>query len=249
VATAVVIPAIDERPHIAATLDRVLDEAALLEAVPNDGEGGSRGSARAAVELVVVDGGSRDGTPEIARARGARVVESAPGRARQLQAGLDVAKGEVVLFLHADTLLPRGWSSAVARALADPACVAGAFALRFERSDATRAIDAALTRVERGARARARWFGLPFGDQAIFARRAALRAIGGVPQTRLFEDVDLAWRLRAHGRLALLRECATTSPRRYVERGVARTVLQHAVALAGWATGAPRAPLARWLAR
>lgn len=266
-AIAVVIPAKDEHLAIGTVLERVLagDSGDVSDGVsdgasgvgparpPESPGGGDPAStpraASTALDVVVVDGGSRDATRELARAGGARVIECAPGRARQLQAGLEAATGEVVLFLHADTLLPRGWRAAVARALDDARCAAGAFALGFERTGATPAQTRALARIARAGNARARWLGLPFGDQALFARRSALRTIGGIPQAPLFEDVDLVWRLRGCGRVALLRECVETSPRRYLERGAARTVAAHAVALAGWALGAPRAPLARWLGR
>ena len=195
------------------------------------------------VERVVVDGGSRDGTPERARAVGATVLETGPGRARQLQAGVDASKGEVVLFLHADTRLPSGWRRAVREALQDPSVAGGAFRLRFDDRRAS------IRLLEWGARLRAEWLGLPYGDQALFVRRSLLESIGGVPDAPVMEDLDLVRAIRAHGRLALLPLPATTSARRHLEGGVWATAAQHMLALAAWRLGVDRERVARWLGR
>jgi rSAM/selenodomain-associated transferase 2 len=218
----VVIPALDEAEGIA-------------EAVA---------SARAPdVEVLVVDGGSSDGTVERAAAAGARVLRAARGRARQLDAGARAASGDALLFLHADTRLPAGWAEAVRAALADPRAVGGAFRLRFDRR--TRA----LRLIERTARLRARWLGLPYGDQALFVRRAALDAVGGVPQVPILEDLDLVRALKRRGRLALLPLDAVTSARRHLAKGPLRTSLRHlAIALAGL-LGVDRARVAAWARR
>lgn len=195
------------------------------------------------VEVVVVDGGSRDATVARAREAGARVLASPPGRARQMAAGVGATRAEVILFLHADTTLPPGWPGAVTGALADPGVVGGAFRLRFDEDGP------ALRLIAWGARLRAAALGLPYGDQALFVRRAALDAVGGVPQVPLMEDVDLVRALRARGRLALRPEAVTTSARRYREGGVLRTWLRHAAALGADALGVERARIARWTGR
>jgi len=196
-------------------------------------------SARApGVEILVADAGSTDATRARALAAGARVVESAPGRARQLAAGAGRTDAEVLLFLHADTRLPAGWAEAVRRALADARVAGGAFAFRFaERS-------LALALVEWGVRLRLALARLPYGDQALFVRRSVLDAIGGVPQAPLMEDLDLVRAIRGQGRLALLPEPAVTSARRYLEGGVWRTVGRNLVALLGFWLGVDRARLA-----
>lgn len=193
------------------------------------------------VERIVVDGGSSDGTPQSARfLRAERVVMSEPVRARQLQAGYEESSGEVILFLHADTRLEDGWQHAVARALEDPRVNGGAFRLRVES-------DRWIYRVvEWGVRARSRLLGLPNGEQALFARRKLLAQIGGVPQTPIFEDLDLAREIRDHGGLALLPERAFASPSRHEATGVFRALRRNALALLGYLVDFDRERIARW---
>jgi rSAM/selenodomain-associated transferase 2 len=222
VAIAVVIPALDEADRIAETVES------------------ARGPE---VQVVVVDGGSRDATVERARAAGAEVVIGPRGRARQLAAGVRATRGDPVLLLHADTRLPAGWTRAVRDALADPEVAGGAFRLRFEEASA------GLRVIEWGARLRAAWAGLPYGDQALFLRRAVLDALGGVPDVPIFEDLDLVRGLRRCGRLALLPLPAVTSARRYRARGLARTWLRNALALAAWRLGSDRERVAAWYRR
>ena len=196
------------------------------------------------VERIVVDGGSTDGTPQSARfLRADRVVLTRAGRALQLQAGYEESHGEVVLFLHADTRLEDGWQEAIARALEDPRVQGGAFRLRF---DSSRWVYRPL---EWLARVRSRLLGLPYGNQALFARRKLLAQIGGIPQTPIFEDADIAREIREHGRLALLSLRAFASPRRYEAEGVVRTLRRSALAWVGYVVDFDRERLARWYGR
>jgi rSAM/selenodomain-associated transferase 2 len=214
-----------------------LDEAETIEA--------AIASARqeSDVEVLVADGGSRDATAAGASKAGARVIACARGRARQLEAGWRASQGDAVLFLHADTRLPAGWAGAVRAALGDPAVAGGAFRLRFEpRPPGMRVI-------EWGAGLRARWLGLPYGDQALFARRRALEAAGGIAPVPILEDLDLVRALRRQGRLALLPLAVTSSARRYLRRGVLRTWLRNAATLVAWRLGVDRERLAAWYAR
>lgn len=200
------------------------------------------GSARPGdVEVLVVDGGSRDATRERARAFGARIVESEPGRARQLAAGAAATEADLILFLHADSKLPDGWVDDVTRALAEPAVVGGAFTLAFESARWP------LRVIAWGARWRIRLGGVPYGDQGIFVRRRELAAIGGVPQVPLMEDRDLARALRRRGRLAILDAPVLTSPRRYAARGGAACgVVRNWLVLLADRLGVDRARIARW---
>ena len=201
-------------------------------------------SARApGVEIIVVDGGSRDATRERAVAAGARVLAGEAGRARQLDAGAKATRADAILFLHADTRLPPGWADALRAALADPSVVGGAFGFRFAEAGRS------LRVVEWGVRVRLALAGLPYGDQALFARRSVLDAIGGVPQAQILEDVDLVQALKRRGRLALLPLPAVTSARRYLERGVFRTVARNTLVLLAFALGLDRARVAAWYRR
>ena len=208
-------------------------------------------SARAPeVEVLVVDGGSRDATRERARDAGARVLESAPGRARQLAAGVRATDADALVFLHADTRLPEGWDAAVRGALADPATAGGAFAFRFAPAPGAGAVARLLLRlVERGAATRVALLRLPYGDQALFVRRAALERAGGLRETPMLEDLDLVAAIRRAGRLATLALPVATSPRRYLEAGVLRTVGRNALALAGYYARVDRARIAAWVGR
>ena len=200
----------------------------------------ARSAASNGVEVIVVDGGSVDSTCERARAAGAEVIASEPGRARQLQAGVTATDADAVLFLHADTRLPERYAESIRRALADPEVVGGAFAFRFAERGA------GLRLVEWGVRMRLRLAKLPYGDQGLFARRATLQTVGGVPQVPIMEDLDLVRALQAAGRFALLDDTATTSARRYMRDGVARSVVRNALALVGRAIGIDRAKIAAW---
>lgn len=191
--------------------------------------------------MIVVDGGSRDATAARAEAAGARVIASAPGRARQLAAGAEAAQGaEAIVFLHADSTLPAGWTARVEAALADARVAGGAFAFRFAERGAL------LRLVELGVRLRLALARLPYGDQALFVRASVLRALGGVPQAPIMEDLDLVRGMRAHGRVALLAAPVTTSARRYAQRGVLRTMWRNWLALAAWSLGLDRARIAAW---
>jgi rSAM/selenodomain-associated transferase 2 len=225
---AVVIPALDEADHVG--------QAIASAALPG-------------VEVVVVDGGSTDDTVARASAAGARVVAAPRGRAAQLEAGSRACGGDVVLFLHADTRLPDGWRDAILRVLEDPGTVGGAFRFRFAREQASRLARVGLRAIEWGVAVRMGLARLPYGDQALFVRRTALEAIGGVPHVPIMEDLDLVRALRARGRVALLPLAVVTSPRRYLARGLLRTMLRNWAAATAWALHLDRARVAAWYRR
>jgi rSAM/selenodomain-associated transferase 2 len=172
----------------------------------------------AGCEVVVVDGGSRDGTRELARPLADVVLEAPRGRGPQLNAGARAARGDVLLFLHADTRLPAGAVDAIRAALA-----AGSDWGRFDLEIAGR--HPLLPLVARLVSARSRLTGIATGDQAIFVRRARFVAAGGFPAIPLLEDVALTTALRRAARPACLRERVVTSGRRWESRGVLRTIL------------------------
>jgi rSAM/selenodomain-associated transferase 2 len=196
----VVIPALDEAPNLA----RLLPE--LRRACPG-------------AEIIVVDGGSHDGTADVAMGQtGVQLLEGARGRARQMNAGARQAGGDVLLFLHADTWLPDGAPVTIAAALADPAVVGGRFDVRFHSRRRVLRIVAWFMN------ARSRVTSICTGDQAIFVRRADFEAVGGYPDIPLMEDIELCRRLKARGRLAALRARATTSARKWEREGPLRTI-------------------------
>lgn len=193
------------------TLDEAAGLAAHLEALqPLRGQG---------CEVVVVDGGSRDATLEIARPL-ADVVLSAPrGRGAQLNAGARAAQGDLLLFLHADTRLPPGAVEAVRAALADGTHDWGRFDLQIAGRHPL------LPVVARFIGWRSRLTGIATGDQAIFVRRRPFESAGGFPEIPLMEDVALSSALRRAARPACLGLRVVTSGRRWESRGVLRTIL------------------------
>lgn len=233
----VVIPALDEAGQIEAAIQSALESASLRsESNPET----------ASLEVIVVDGGSQDGTPVRAAAAGARVLTSPPGRARQLGEGARASRGDIILFLHADTRLPRGWVAGVRDALRDLACVGGAFGFRFEPG--ARDVPA-LRFVEWLARQRVRFLGLPYGDQALFVRREILEDMGGVPQAPIMEDLDLVWEMAQRGDVAAVPLDVETSSRRHRADGAWRTSWRHAAVAVAWGMGVDRRKLAVWARR
>lgn len=166
-------------------------------------------------EVIVVDGGSVDGTVERVGDGADRVLRAPPGRARQQNAGAAAASGDVLLFLHADTRLPPGALDAVR------ACGRGWGRFDVRLSGRRRAFRV----VERMISLRSRLSGIATGDQAIFVRRELFEAVGGFPEIPLMEDVALSRLLRRRGRPACLRLRVTTSSRRWERGGVLRTIL------------------------
>ena len=171
------------------------------------------------IEIIVVDGGSRDGTRDAAAPLCDRILDAPRGRARQMNAGAGAAAGRVLLFLHADTRLPSGWSGMVRDALEDRSREWGRFDVRLDGAHPMLRI------VERAMNLRSRLSGIATGDQAIFATRAAFRAAGGFPDVALMEDVALSRALRARSRPACLRPAVVTSSRRWERHGIVRTIV------------------------
>lgn len=196
-----------------------------------------------ALEVIVADGGSTDDTCDIALARGVRVVVACGGRGVQLNQGAALARGEILLFLHADTQLPPQAEALVRSALAQPGVVAGAFDL---------AIDGpgwGLRWVEWGVKWRSRWLHLPYGDQAIFLSAERFRQIGGFAPLPIMEDFDLVQRLNRQGRLAIVPVPVVTSSRRWQRLGVWRTTLANQGMVLGYLLGRDGQQLADWYRR
>ena len=206
-------------PDISIVIPALDEEASIARAIRSCREAGP-------CEVIVADGGSRDRTVEIARGRADAVIIAPRGRASQMNAGAAVARGDVLLFLHADTLLPGGSVPAVLGALQNPGVIGGAFRVHLAASaGAGRYVRAALGVTGRMIGARACVARAFTGDQAIFARAEAFRAVGGYPEIPLMEDVELSRRIRRAGKTVLLPLRVETSGRRWEAWGPLRTVL------------------------
>jgi rSAM/selenodomain-associated transferase 2 len=197
----IIVPVLDEEAGIAGALGAL----AALRA---------RGA-----EIIVSDGGSRDRTVELARAASDRVVAARRGRAAQMNAGAAAARGEVFLFLHADTLLPADADRLIIGGLDRSKRCWGRFDVAIEGEHALLPIIASLMNL------RSRLTGIATGDQAIFVTREAFAAVGGVAEIALMEDIEISRRLKRLSRPLCISARAVTSGRRWERQGVLRTIL------------------------
>ncbi len=188
----VVIPALNEAEGIEKTLQSVRRQAP-------------------AHEIIVVDGGSLDETTAIAR-RYAQVIQAPRGRSRQMNAGAARARGDILLFLHADTLLPPDGLEHIRSALADPGCTGGAFRLSFDHATPLLRFYAWFSQFHLPA--------LCFGDRGCFLRRSVFEEAGGYPNVPIFEDVELVRKIHARGGFVFLKKSVASSARRFRKRGL-----------------------------
>ncbi len=194
-------------------------------------------------EILVVDGGSSDGTLTVARDGGCRIISSPRGRARQMNCGAAEARGEVLLFLHADTLMPDNFQELILNTVNRPDVAAGAFSL---------AIDSPLKRLAAiawTANLRSRFLHLPYGDQGIFLRRSVFDAICGFPEMEIMEDFVFIQKAKKEGKVIILQACATTSARRWENMGILRTTLINQLIVCGYLLGVPTKVLRSWYRR
>jgi uncharacterized protein len=216
----VIVPVINEQEQLAATLSHV-------QLAPGD-------------ELIVVDGGSTDQTIDTARKFTPDVLISRPGRAQQMNLGAAHATGDILLFLHADTILPPAGLDAVRRAMQPPQIAGGAFRLAIVPSTP------ALRLIAWGANLRSRFGHLPYGDQALFVRRSLFETLGGYADEPFLEDVKLVLAMRRHGRLVLVPKPVQTSGRRWLGEGVVYTTVRNHVTMALFFCGVAPVTLKRW---
>ena len=219
----VIIPTLNE----AAAIERTL---ACLDGVDN-------------LEAIVVDGGSADKTAALAGSRGARVLQSNPGKAVQMNTGARAAAGDILVFLHADTQLPENFSHLIVSALNQSCVVAGAFRLSI---NSTRA---GIRIIEHMANLRSRFLQLPYGDQAFFMRKVLFDEIGGFPDVPIMEDFILIRRLKNKGKIVLLPESVVTSPRRWLHFGILKTWLINQWIIIAYYLGIPPERLNYWYRR
>jgi rSAM/selenodomain-associated transferase 2 len=195
----IIVPAVNEEATLAATLESVR-------------------AATVPLEIIVIDAGSTDATTAISRGADARVIETQRRqRACQLNVGARYAQSGILVFLHADTILPHDGLNAVLKALRNPAVFGGAFTRCYASSSAVLRFTFFLTRL------RNHLIGWHLGDQAMFVRRATFFQLGGFREVDQFEDLDFSRRLRRFGRTVTLRECVTSSARRFDRFGPATT--------------------------
>jgi uncharacterized protein len=234
----IVIPALNE----AKTITKII---ASIHPLPN-------------VEVILVDGGSIDDTVRISQELGIQVISSPKGRAHQMNVGAKAATGEILLFLHADTVLPLGFEQMV-RSTLQPSLegqgdegtgrrgdkgeivpIAGAFTLNIDDPMPS------LRWIERLVAWRSKWRQMPYGDQAIFLTAETFRSIGGFVEMPIMEDFELIKRLQRLGRIEILATPVITSARRWLQRGVWQTTLINQGIIIGYAIGISPTRLATW---
>jgi rSAM/selenodomain-associated transferase 2 len=216
----IIVPTLNEQTRISTTLRKLLQLA-----------GGK--------EIAVVDGGSKDRTLELARAEGVRTINAPRGRGPQMHAGVMETTGDVLWFVHADTIPPREALEDIRTALADPEVVGGNFGLLFDgRSRAARRLTAIYPSLRR--------LGLCYGDSGMFVRREVYEKIGGFRPLPLFEDLDLLRRLRRAGRFVHLPQRMVTSSRRFENENFIVVWLQWTTLQVLYWCGISPHILARW---
>ena len=206
----IIIPTLNEAENIGLTLKHALNEE---------------------VEVIVVDGGSRDDTIRLAEEAGVRVASSPPRRALQLNMGADMAKGDVLLFLHADTLLPDRFVDFVFMTLMRQGTIAGAFRFKMD-------LDRPLMKaIEYMANMRSKVFNLPYGDQGLFLPKNIFDTLGGFPHVPIAEDLYFVRRISQHGRIRMAPVPIVTSARRWQRKGFVYTTMINAIILIGCLLG------------
>jgi len=217
--------------------------------IPTLNEAGSIGatlkSAQAGtdVEIIVVDGGSSDGTAQLANAFGVRLLTVSGGRAKQVNAGARSASGDVLLFLHADTRLPGGFDQQILELLIRPGTAAGAFALGIDGPEI------GLRLIEKLANFRSRFFQMPYGDQAIFLKADLFHSVGGFPEMDILEDFVFVRRVKRTGRVAIAPVAVQTSGRRWRRIGILKTTVINQAVLLAYFLGRNPEQLACWYRR
>jgi rSAM/selenodomain-associated transferase 2/rSAM/selenodomain-associated transferase 1 len=219
-------------PRISVVIPTLNEAANISEAV-------RRAQNARNVEVMVVDGGSHDDTTDIAGRLGVLVLVAEASRARQMNVGAMAATGNILLFLHADTLLPDGYDDQVRGALSLPDTAAGAFALGIDSPLPSLRI------MEHVANWRSRFLQKPYGDQAIFMAAETFRTIGGYPDLPIMEDFELVRRLQKKGRIIVLPSPVTTSARRWLCVGVWKTWFVNQAAIAAYLCGIAPGTIAR----
>ena len=216
----VIIPVLNEEAHLEATLTAV--------------------GKLAGVEVIVVDGGSLDGTMDIARSHGAQVLQWERGRAVQMNAGAMVAQGTVLLFIHGDVCLPEGWIGHVRKTLDEPGVVAGAFRFATDYDSWSMRFLSWATNLRSQRRQ------MPYGDQGLFLNAATFNKVDGFPALALMEDYEMVRRLQRHGKIGLAPVAALCSGRRWREMGPWRCMLRNQMCMTAYRLGVSADRIVGW---
>ncbi|MEY2578292.1 MAG: hypothetical protein QOI49_1116 [Verrucomicrobiota bacterium] len=185
------------------------------------------------LEIIVVDGGSADGTCSLAEPLADRVISARRGRATQMNAGAEIARGDVLWFMHADLEAPPHSIAQIQKALNNPRMAGGCFRLRFPRRELIYRVSDSLGNLGVNV------FGFSLGDHGIFCRRTVFRQVGGYPDVPILEDVEIYRRLRGAGRMVQLREKVVSDPRAFEAHGRYRTTTVYFSILALYVLGVP----------
>jgi rSAM/selenodomain-associated transferase 2 len=197
------------------------------------------------IEIIIVDGGSTDETIAIANELGINKIFVAKGRANQMNIGAKSARGEILLFLHADTKLPPAFDRSIVEVMSGKYSIpiAGAFNLQIDSPKLS------LRVVEWLVKWRSRLFQMPYGDQAIFMTAQTWRSIGGFPELPIMEDFELMRRLKRQGSIVTIGPPVLTSARRWLHRGVIQTTIVNQIIIVGYLLGVSPTKLATWYRR
>ena len=226
----IVIPTLNESVYLGDTLQSIFD------------------ASSNPIQIIVVDGGSVDNTVEIATEFGVQVLLCGNGRSYQMNAGAAVATGDILMFLHGDTLVPIGFDRWVEEwtdlskspLLTEDQSIAGAFNLKInsERSG--------LRWVEWGVKVRSKLFNLPYGDQALFLKASTFHELGRFPELPIMEDFVFVRSLLKHGKITIVPAAVTTSARRWEQQGIFKTTIINQIMILGYYLGISPDRLKQW---
>lgn len=205
-------------------------------------------SHQLSAEVIVADGGSRDRTVEIARRFADRVCISNKGRGEQMNAGTKVSEGDLLLFLHSDSIVHLSGIVNMLKAMEYNNVIGGAFRLKIDSPTPMYKCwgKIAFEIISTVANMRARILGIAYGDQGIFVRRNIFYAVGGYPDIPLMEDVEFVKRLKGNGKFIILSECITTSSRRWDREGILYTTIRNWILISLYLMGVSPSRLKGW---